>query len=257
MTSRYAFRIVTHSPNSIAQRGIRVGWVGETELTRGLGPLSQHLIQQWLQVFGIRITCVCKLCTPPALKHDTSIQTPHNAHLPTPFLSFFPFTLRGGLTQRGGSYVRRVPLGVDPWKYQVATCACSAGPDLGPLSSHRSSSLLPPLPLVQRERQLDVSYAMAARLPCANHGHVGTPSPIFTEKPFAVAHGSPVSILLAPPLQFESLSTYSNQARAPSATSRRWMVAAPASSIGCPLKPFTSPDNAAELSSNRNCGISL
>ena len=78
--------------------------MGETNLTRGLGSLFQHLIQQWLRVLGIRITCVCKLCTPPALKHDISIQTLHNAQLLTPFLSFFPFTLRGRLTQRGGSY---------------------------------------------------------------------------------------------------------------------------------------------------------
>ena len=78
--------------------------MGKAKLTRGLGSLSQHLIQQWLQALGIRITCVCKLCTSPALKDDTSIQTLHNAQLPTPFLSFFPFTLRGGLTQRGGSY---------------------------------------------------------------------------------------------------------------------------------------------------------
>ena len=43
-----------------------------------------------------------------------------------------------GLTQRGGSYVgfiRRVLPGVDPWRYPVAKCACSAGPDPGSPSS--------------------------------------------------------------------------------------------------------------------------
>ena len=69
------------------------------------------------------------------------IQTRHNVRLPTPpiLLSFiFSFSLRGGLTQRVGSYVgfiRRVLPGVDPWRYPVAKCACSAGPDPGSLSS--------------------------------------------------------------------------------------------------------------------------
>ena len=74
------------------------------------------------------------------------IQTRHNAQLPIPHSSLvvhFLFlslrgSLRGGLTQRWGSYagfMRRVLPGVDPWRYQVAKCACSAGPDLGSLSS--------------------------------------------------------------------------------------------------------------------------
>ena len=58
---------------------------------------------QWLQVSGIRIVCVCKLCTPPAIKHDISRQTRHNAQLPKPLLllSFFFFTARGAHPARG------------------------------------------------------------------------------------------------------------------------------------------------------------
>ena len=224
----------------------------ETKLTRGLGSLSQHLIQQWLQVLGIRITCVCKLCTPPALKHDTHQYRHSNAQLPTPFPSF-PFTLRGGLTQRGGSYdgfFLAWALGNIKWQCARAARVPISGP------SHptvRSSSLCHRCP--QLIASATSTYLMRW-LPCANHGHVGT-SPISTVKPFVFAHGSSVNNLLAPSLQFDSLSTYSNQARAPSAASSRWMVAAPASNIGCPLEPFTDPDKTAELSSNHKRDLPL
>ena len=65
---------------------------------------------------------------------------------PVPSSSFYSFllTARGALTvSRGGSYarglIRLAHLGVDPWRYQVAKCAFSAGPDLGSfLSLHPS-----------------------------------------------------------------------------------------------------------------------
>ena len=81
------------------------------------------------------------------------IQTRHNVRLPAlPIL--FQFILShcaGGAhcLARGlirARLVRLVRLVLDPWRYQVAKCACSAGPDLGSLSSHRCSCLLlPPL----------------------------------------------------------------------------------------------------------------
>ena len=97
----------------------------------------------------MRNTCVCKLCTPPALKHDISKQTRHNVRLPV-LLILFQFILShcaGGAhcLARGlirARLVRLVRLVLDPWRYQVAKCACSAGPDLGSLSSHRCSCLL-------------------------------------------------------------------------------------------------------------------
>ena len=60
---------------------------------QGLRTLSSHLGQTWLQVCRMRVACVCTTCTPPALKHGTSIQTQHSAKLPNPcplFYSFFP-----------------------------------------------------------------------------------------------------------------------------------------------------------------------
>ena len=56
----------------------------------------------------------------------------------------FLLTARVALTvSRGGSYARRlirlVRLVLDPWRYQVAKGAFSAGPDLGSFSSQRSA----------------------------------------------------------------------------------------------------------------------
>ena len=167
----------------------------------------------------MRIVCVCKLCTPPALKHDIPIQTRHNVRLPVlPILLQFilpSFHCAGG-SLSAGVHTLGYP-GVDPWRYQVAKCACSAGPDLGSLSSHRCSCLLlPPLFLY-----VSICLTQMMRwVPCTNHGHVGT-QPISTAKPFASVHGSFVNNLLAPSLQFASLSTYSNHARASSDASSR------------------------------------
>ena len=97
----------------------------------------------------MRIVCVCKLCTLPALKHDISKQTRHNARLPIPplLLSFiFSFSLRGGLTQRVGTYVgfiRRAPPGVDPWRYQdIKWQNARAARDPNPGPSHPTCLLL-------------------------------------------------------------------------------------------------------------------
>ena len=94
----------------------------------------------------VRSKSACTMCTPPALKHYTLIQTLHR--YPFPFSSFYSFllTARGALTvSRGGScargLIRLVHPGVGPWRYQVAKCAFSAGPDLGSFLSHHSSCL--------------------------------------------------------------------------------------------------------------------
>ena len=49
------------------------------------------------------------------------------------YSSSFPFHCAGAHSARG--FIRWVHPGVDPWRYQVAKCACSAGPDIGSLSS--------------------------------------------------------------------------------------------------------------------------
>ena len=74
--------------------------------------------------------------------------------------------------------------------------------------------------------------------------------PILTSNPLALAQRSSVSSLLAPSLQFASLSTYSNHVRVPSAARSTWMEAAPESSIACSLAPLIRPDSTAELSAN-------
>ena len=126
-----------------------------------------------------------------------------DAQLPTP--------LSPSSLHCAGVHSARVHPVLDPWKYQVAKCAFSAGPDLGSLSSHHRFESLPPLLL--REHQLDVLYAMAA----LRHPQPRGDTSHFYGK---TAGFSPwVSNLLAPSLQFQSPSTYSNQARAPSAAS--------------------------------------
>ena len=123
--------------------------------------------------------------------------------------------------------IKLVRLVLDPWRYHVAKGAFSAGPDLGSPFTPPLLLSLPPLLL-----HLSAIFTYLIRsLPCAIHGHVGT-CPIWTWKLLASAQGSLASNLLAPSLQLESLSTYSNHARAPSDARSRWIVAVPASNIG-------------------------
>ena len=71
--------------------------------------------------------------------------------------------------------IRLVRLVLDPWRYQVAKGAFSAGPDLGSSSPHRSSCLCH-----RCSFHLSASSTHLIRsLPCATHGHVGT-CPIWT-----------------------------------------------------------------------------
>ena len=156
------------------------------------------------------------MCTPPALKHDTSIQTIHRYPVPN---SFFPFLFspRRGLTQRGGSYdgfILAWTLGNIKWQ--------SARSARVPISGPSHPTVVPVSATVAPGYVSTSSTYFIRWLPCANHGHVGT-SPISTVKPLAFAHGSSASDLLAPSLQLESLSTYSNHARAPSAASSRYI----------------------------------
>ena len=146
-------RLHPYSPTSIAQRGIRVGWVGKdhfipTEQRVGIltpGPSG-------LQVCWMRVACVCTTCTPPALKHDMSIQTLHSARLPIPcpsFSLFFLDTARGGVRYPGrltrargrSSFTWCGPLGDFRWQ----RCASGAGPDLGPFHPTVAPLSLPPL----------------------------------------------------------------------------------------------------------------
>ena len=63
------------------------------------------------------------------------IQTSRKYPVPSSSLYAFLLTARVALTvSSGGSYarglIRLVRLGVDPWRYQVAKCAFSAGPEV-------------------------------------------------------------------------------------------------------------------------------
>ena len=97
-------------PTSIAQRGIRAGWVGVFLPTeQGVGTLVLTPEPNGLQACGIRVVCVCTTCTQPALKHDMSIQTLHSAKLPIPcpLFSFFSLdTARGGHPLFGAAHTR-------------------------------------------------------------------------------------------------------------------------------------------------------
>ena len=135
---------------------------------RDWGPLSTHLNRSRLQARGIRVGCVCTTCTQPALKHDMSIQTLHNAQLPIPYplFSLLNNTARGihclGVHTRGRAEGLVHPGVEDPWIFHVAKCASSAGPDLGSFSSHRCSFSLPPLFLIFSEHLLDEYHAMVS-----------------------------------------------------------------------------------------------
>ena len=64
----------------------------------------------------------------------TYIQAHHRCPAPNPLLLLLSFyTAREAHSARG--LIRRVLPGVSPRRYQVAKCACSAGPDLGSLLS--------------------------------------------------------------------------------------------------------------------------
>ena len=115
------------------------GWEKITLFLLSRGSGSSHLGQSGLQVCWMRVACVCTTCTPPALKHDMSIQTLHSARLPIPcpsFSLFFLDTARGGVRYPGrltrargrSSFTWCGPLGDFRWQ----RCASGAGPDLGP-----------------------------------------------------------------------------------------------------------------------------
>ena len=207
-------------PTSIAQRGIRVGWVGK-HLTYCPGTAkSFHLGPNWLRVKGHTIS-VCKQCTPPALKPNTYIQT-LTEYSPHSTFDLFILTARGALTVsrgcplRGSSCDGLLPswtLGNFTW--QNARSALGV-----PISGPPHPTVAPVFATVAPEFSSTSSTYLIRWLPCATHGHVGT-LPSSTLKPLALAHGSAASDLLAPSLQFASLSTYSNHARAPSAASSR------------------------------------
>ena len=127
---------------------------------------------------GIRVGYVCTTCTQPALKHDMSIQTLHNAQLPIPYplFSLLNNTARGihclGVHTRGRAEGLVHPGVEDPWIFHVAKCASSAGPDLGSFSFHRCSFSLPPLFLITPSTS---STNFMRWFPCVNYAHVGTP----------------------------------------------------------------------------------
>lgn len=208
----------------------------------------------------MRIACVCKTCTPPALKHDMSIQTRHDVRFPAPlfrlvarvlfFLSIFTARRGGSFSARGAQLVDlHDAFGADPWeisggKRRVQRWTRSRV-HINPNAVHTPFFATVVHICVLRTLEMFSSRCV----PCANHGQAGT-DPMLSAKSFALTHGSADNNLLAPSLQFASLSTYSNQARAWSEANIRWIVALPASSTGCELAPLTRLERTAELSSN-------
>ena len=94
----------------------------------------------------MRIACVCKTCTPPALKHDMSIQTRHDVRFPAPLfrlvariLFFSPYSLRGAevVSPRGGLslWTSTMPSARTLGRFPVAKGACSAGLDRESIST--------------------------------------------------------------------------------------------------------------------------
>ena len=156
---------------------------------------------------------VCKQCTPPALKPNTYIQT-LTEYSPHSTFDLFILTARGALTisrgcpLRGGSCDGLLPswtLGNFTW--QNARSALGV-----PISGPPHPTVAPVFATVAPDFSSTSSTYLIRWLPCATHGHVGT-LPSSTLKPLALAHGSAASDLLAPSLQFASLSTYSNHAQ--------------------------------------------